>query len=355
MSESSADSHIRALADGIAEVHISSAEAGEMARLVWEHVIGPVPRQVDYRETGAHFRLAELSGSILPERVRAALAGLREGALDAVVVHGLPADPLDDHRPPDESHNGHGGIGGDARSAQPQPLLGWTWLGMVTRQLGHEYGYRAEKGGNLVHDVRPRPDGAATQSNASSEVDLQLHTEVAFHEIRPDFVLLYGVRSPQPRPATRLVRIADAVGECSPETVRRLREPRFRICAPDSFSLGGAAVDGVRPIGGTPGWPTIRWHSSIAGDDPADKAAIMEFRAAAERVAHRVRLAPGSLLAFSNSRCLHGRDAFEAHYDGRDRWLLRTYVLRDITRLMSRYGPPAGDGAIRRLAETRIA
>ncbi|SCL44654.1 L-asparagine oxygenase [Micromonospora citrea] len=325
-----------------------------MARLVSDHVIGRAPGQVDYRETGAHFRLAELSGSILPERVRDALAGLREGGHDAVVVHGLPADPLDDHQQPDGSHDGRDGIDGGAE-ATPQPLLGWTWLGMVTRQLGHEYGYRAEKGGNLVHDVRPRPDGAATQSNASSEVDLQLHTEVAFHEIRPDFVLLYGVRSPQPRPATRLVRIADAVRECSPETVRRLREPRFTIAAPDSFSVGEEAVDGIRPIGGTPGWPTIRWHSSIAGDDPSDKAAITEFRAAAERVAHRVRLAPGSLLAFSNSRCLHGRDAFEAHYDGRDRWLLRTYVLRDITRLMSRYGPPPGNGAVRRLAETRTA
>lgn len=348
--------HTGTSAEGIFTEYISPTEADEMTWLAREHVIGLAPQQVNHQETDAHFRLAELNYWILPERVRDALAGLRHGTLDAVVVHGLPADPLNDDEPIGNSNEELDGYGGNENGAKamPQPLLGWTWLGMVTRQLGHEYGYRAEKGGSLVHDVRPRPDGAATQSNASSNVDLQLHTEVAFHEIRPDFVLLYGVQSPPPRPATRLVRIADTVRQCSPETVHRLREPHFRIAAPESFALGGAAVDDVQPIGGTPAWPTVRWHSSITGHNAADQAVMTDFRITSERVAKRIRLAPGSLLAFSNSRCLHGRDAFNAHYDGRDRWLLRTYVLRDITQLMSRYGPMP-DGAIRRLAESTIA
>ncbi|PRY30565.1 TauD/TfdA family dioxygenase [Pseudosporangium ferrugineum] len=321
-----------AIAGGVTTESVSEAEAAGMRRSAREQIIGRFPRPLDRQDTRDHFRLAARHETILPERVRDALARLRDGATDAVVLHGLPAD--------------------DRTGPDAPPLLGWTWLAMVTRQLGHEFGYRAEKNGDLVHDVRPRPDGAATQSNASSAVDLSLHTEVAFHDVRPDFVVLYGVRSPQPRPATRLVHIADAVRECRPETVRRLREPRFRIAAPESFSPAGrAATEGVGPIGGSPGWPTVRWHSSITGSTAQDRAAIADFLDCAERVAHRVRLGPGSLVVFSNNRCLHGRDSFTAQYDASDRWLLRTYVLRDVTRLMTRYGPaPDGDG-IRTLAE----
>lgn len=334
----------------IAVVDISPDETAEMTKLARERVVGRAPREIDYWDTDAHFRLAELNGSILPERVREALAELRDGTLDAVVVQGLPADPFRKY-----ARNGQSDERADARRTQamPQPLLGWTWLGMITRQLGHEYGYRAEKSGSLVHDVRPRPDGAATQSNESYRVELQLHTEVAFHEIRPDFVLLYGVQTPEPRPATRLVRLSDALAHCSPETVRRLSEPQFRIAAPVSFALPNATVDSIRPLDGTQRWPTIRWHNSITGRTVEDQAAIADFRAAAERLAYPVRLAAGSLLAFSNRRCLHGREPFEAHHDGRDRWLLRTYVLRDITQLTTAYRPTTCDNKIQRLAEWR--
>ncbi|GGN20822.1 hypothetical protein GCM10010109_34730 [Actinoplanes campanulatus] len=317
---------VTASPSGVLTESVSVSEAAEMARRAREQVVGRVSGHPDRRDTDEYFRLAALNDTLLPERVRDALDRLRDGAADAVVVHGLPAD------------------------GPAVPVLGWTWLGMVTRRLGHEYGYRAEKDGDLVHDVRPRPEGAATQSNASSAVDLSLHTEVAFHDIRPDFVVLYGVRSPEPRPATRLVRIADAIRECRPETVRELREQRFRIAAPESFSQA-RIVDDVAPIGGSYDWPTIRWHSSIVAENTHRRAAVTDFLESAESVAHQVRLGPGSLVAFSNSRCLHGRDSFAARYDARDRWLLRTYVLRDVTRLMSRYGLEPDSAGIRTLAE----
>ncbi|WP_155123469.1 MULTISPECIES: TauD/TfdA family dioxygenase [unclassified Actinoplanes] len=290
--------------DDIVTAYLAPAESADMARRARREITGTGAPGDCFRRAGRH-------AGILPARLREALARLRAGSLDAVVAHGLPADPTD---------------------ADAPPLLGLTWLGMLTRQLGHEFGYPAEQNGTLVHHVRPRPDRAATQSNASSAVDLRLHTEIAFHDVRPDFVLLYGVRSPEPRPATRLVRVADAVRNCSPETVQRLRRPQFRINAPDSFSPGQAVAENVAPMGGTLRQPTIRWHSSITGVDDVDQCAIAEFQAAADREEHLVRLAPGSFLAFSNSRCLHGRDAFEAHYDGHDRWLLRTYVRHDLTR-----------------------
>jgi alpha-ketoglutarate-dependent taurine dioxygenase len=45
-----------------------------------------------------------------------------------------------------------------------------------------------------------------------------------------------------------------------------------------------------------------------------------------------VALAPGDILILDNYRGVHGRRPFEAKYDGRDRWLKRVSVTRDLRR-----------------------
>ena len=42
-----------------------------------------------------------------------------------------------------------------------------------------------------------------------------------------------------------------------------------------------------------------------------------------------IKLKPGDLLLIDNRRVLHSRNAFQAHYDGYDRWLQRIYLLAD--------------------------
>jgi hypothetical protein len=39
---------------------------------------------------------------------------------------------------------------------------------------------------------------------------------------------------------------------------------------------------------------------------------------------------PGSLLVLDNRRCVHARSVFRAVFDGRDRWLQRAAVVRDL-------------------------
>src|SRR5690606_27117820 len=131
------------------------------------------------------------------ERVRAALAQLRRGAVEAVLVRGLPTDP--DPGPTPRR----------AGEAPATARAGHTWVAMTVRRLGHELGYAREKGGSLVLHVFPVAGQAETQSNASSSATLGLHTENAFHPVRPDHVVLYGVRVRRPAPATRLALVDD--------------------------------------------------------------------------------------------------------------------------------------------------
>ncbi len=43
-----------------------------------------------------------------------------------------------------------------------------------------------------------------------------------------------------------------------------------------------------------------------------------------------VVIEPGCLLVLDNRRCVHARSDFKAYYDGRDRWLQRMAVVRDL-------------------------
>jgi L-asparagine oxygenase len=301
--------------------------------------VSALPRPQDADQ---YFSAAELWESVLPRRVRRSLSRLKNGQLDALVIEGLPVD-----------------LPGDIPVPSPNstlPRLGSAWLGMVTRHLGHEFGYESEKQGSQIHHVIPVTDLANSQSNGSSAKTLSLHTEIAFHDIRPDFVALYCVRSPVPPPATQLVLLDEVVQDSPTWVLDCLSQSRFSVTPPDSFVIEGMSRGLVRltPLTKKANRKAIRWHSSLRGLDGQADAAADEFRRTASRLARNVALAPGSLLVFANDHCLHGRDSFQASYDDTDRWLLRTYVLRDITRA-SRYDITDQGAVILPVIPARIA
>ena len=324
-------------------MHIADQERSSIADFTTAELAGlPVSAFPRPQDADQYFSAAELLESVLPQRIRRSLSRLKNGRLDALVIDGLPVDLPGDTLAP------------ALNSALPR--LACAWLGMVTRHLGHEFGYESEKQGSQIHNVIPVADLANSQSNGSSAMTLSLHTEIAFHDIRPDFVALYCVRSPVPAPATQLVLLDEVVQESPAWVLDCLSQPRFSMTPPDSFIVEGMSRGRVTltPLTGKANRKTIRWHSSLRGLDRHADAAADEFRRTASRLARNVRLTPGSLLVFANDHCLHGRDSFQASYDSTDRWLLRTYVLRDITRA-SRYDITDHGATILPIIPARIA
>lgn len=274
--------------------------------------------------TSKFFDEAEVAEGVLPQSARAALSELRRGTADTVVIRGLPHDHIKGQQP------------GEEHASKTAPPRGNALLSTVVRRLGFEYSYAKEKDGALVHDIFPTKAGATKQSNESWKVDLSLHTENAFHPIRPDFVVLYCVRTPEAPPATHLAVLRDILPRLTDEEVATLKEPRFTIKVVDSFLTGGEenARLQLKILDGCSRHPVVRWHENVRGIDKSAENAVQAFSAAAKAAAQAVRLQPGDLLAFANETCLHGRDKFDASLDGSDRWLLRSYVRRDLTPLM---------------------
>ncbi|GAA3788081.1 clavaminate synthase family protein [Sphaerisporangium flaviroseum] len=208
-----------------------------------------------------------------------------------------------------------------------------TVLMLVACALGDPIAFRAEKSGALVQDVVPVPGKEEFQGNAGS-VMLSFHNENAFHEHRPDYVMLLCLRPDHDRVAgLRTACSREVLPLLTDETRRTLFLPEFVTEAPPSF---GANRDATFPHGvlsGAPEDPDMRVDLSATTPlTPRAKAALAELGEVFDKTAQNVRLVTGDLAIVDNRVTVHGRTAFQPRYDGHDRWLQRTFVAVNLRR-----------------------
>ena len=258
---------------------------------------------------------------LLPAHVVDALRALADEVrpVGALLVRGVPTGEL----PTTPNHPG---------DPTGKDLLSEFILLAVARTLGEPVGYRPEHGGDLVQNLLPTHEGAMQQTSTSSAVELEFHTETAFHPHRPRHLLLSCLKG-DPEAATLLCSIREVLDELSPETRRALGEPRFRTRVDESFGASADAPPGelMAVLSGDPRRPTLIFDAELmSGDDPDAVAALDELRRVTRDRRIAVVLEAGDLLVVDNHVCIHGRTAFTARHDGSDRWLQRSFVVEDL-------------------------
>jgi L-asparagine oxygenase len=271
---------------------------------------------------------AEAAGAAwqeVPGSVRKRVARFRRhsGPVGCLLVRGLPMD--EEPIPDTPSVSG---------STQSEPTVPAALNLMFASGLGDPAAFAAEKSGALVQDVVPVPGSEEIQGNEGS-VQLSLHNENAFHPFRPDYVLLLCLRADHERIAG--LRTA-CLRRAYPHLGDRCREALFRAdfvtARPPSFGTAlNAAAEPHAVLSGSPDDPDV--VVDFAATTPATSAAgtaLRELESALNAQALTLRLAPGELAIVDNNVALHGRTAFAPRYDGRDRWLQRSFVLRDLRR-----------------------
>jgi L-asparagine oxygenase len=212
-------------------------------------------------------------------------------------------------------------------------------LSILVACLGDQYGFRPELGGNVVQDILPVRGFERQQISVGSTVDLHAHTETAFSPHRPDYVALLCLRSDHERRAATTLSSVDAMLPLLDEpTIDVLRQPRFTTKVDPSFLIGGDLSEDVciGPIcvfTGPRHRPQLRADfAEMAGNDPVAQRALESLGDAAIEKRTIVRLDQGEMLVVDNNRAVHGRTPFLPRYDGRDRWLLRSLITRDLAR-----------------------
>lgn len=242
----------------------------------------------------------------------------------ALLVSGVPVGPL-----PTTPDRAEAGVG--ARGA------GGAALSVLAACLGDQYGFRPELGGSVIQDILPVRGFERQQISVSSTADLEAHTETAFSPHRPDYVALLCLRPDhEHRAGTTVCSIDGMLPLLDTSTIEMLGEPRFNTGIDSSFVIGDETsedtwVGPIRILDG-PAWRRrLRVDfESTRGVDPAARHALDALRDAAVRTQTVVRLSAGDLLVLDNSRAVHGRTPFVPRYDGRDRWLLRSFIARDL-------------------------
>ena len=259
------------------------------------------------------------------------------------LVRNLPVDPSLPDTPVD------GEPSKDKKTFVSEAVL----LGL-SQLLAEPVGFTTEKAGHLVHDVVPVSAGATSQTNQSSAAFLNFHNDTVYDAIgrydvsNPDFLVLNCVRQDAAKEAvTYYADARDISQNLSPETLRTLREPLFRLNAPGSYVRDvaqGADVlsDPLAIISGPAHCPEIVISANgVRGLTQEADQALKDLQQACHEVAHEVRLEPGTALLINNRKGLHARSQFFAQHDGNDRWLQRTYLRRSLWNI--RYRGTEGD------------
>lgn len=295
-------------------------------------------------EDEALIRQAVTSSQELPRSLRAPLNRFRlQEPSGACLVSGFP---VDDERIGDTPPYW------GAQSRPSRTLVEEAFFLMCASLLGEPFGWATQQGMAVMHDIVPIKGHEDMQLNSASASRIWWHVEDAFHPYRAEYVGMMCLRNPD-RVATTYGSLEGA--ELPPDAVKVLMEPRFPIRPDESHridiedDLDGAAAamrrsyawieqrhrepERIAVLFGDPASPYLRldpFFMEPTEDDPEATAALRVLTEALDRRLTRVALAPGEVLFVDNYRAVHGRESFRARYDGRDRWLKRLNVTRDL-------------------------
>lgn len=280
-----------------------------------------------YDDFETFFEAATLAFQEFPRNVRATInAFARKGDPDGVlVIRGFPTDP---QLPPTPAHPG-------ARATK-STYVSEFWLACIASVLGEPAGYLQEKGGRIVHDIYPTEANADKLASDSSAINLDFHTELAFHPYLPDYVLLYGLRpDPEQQAKTSFAGIQHLLPSLTAEQRRILAAPLFRAGIDYSFgSTNGMRGNGpvTKVLYGHPDDPYLRFDLDLMeGMTPEAERCLHDLIALIREQSRHIVIEAGTLLVLENHRCVHARSRFKARFDGTDRWLQRMLVVKDIT------------------------
>jgi L-asparagine oxygenase len=257
--------------------------------------------------------------------VRSATRELRDcpGSSHGVLVRNAGRDPSLPPTPSDAA----------AKVARTSYVGEWTLL-LLASSLGTVVSYREQRAGQLFNNILPMRGSEDEVSSQGSRTELGLHRECTFSDVGPDFIGLYCHRGGDV--ATYIVSAARLQHCLSDRQWEILRQPRFATPVPPLFRRDSPAAAAHHPHSiflGERDNPEIRVDTTLTrGTDHEAEAALDELRTLAwhDDVLERVVLNPGDLLLLDNRKCLHGRQAFTANFDGSDRWLVRLYVKTDL-------------------------
>jgi len=200
---------------------------------------------------------------------------------------------------------------------------------------GKPFGFAKEQGGRLVQDLFPIKKNETEQISSSSKVDLEMHTETAFHSHAPRYVLLFCVRGDE-NAGTTLSFLTDVVSGLHDDEISILSQEMFITTIDKSFLDEGEEDVEIRTsVLRNGGNEMVYDRTAMRGLTNEAQAALEQFGKLIQSNKQTIYLKTGEIAVIQNWRTAHGRTHFQPRYDGTDRWVKRV--------MLSRSMPPGRD------------
>jgi L-asparagine oxygenase len=192
--------------------------------------------------------------------------------------------------------------------------------------------YEAEGYGRLFQDIVPVKEMSDKQVSLGNS-ELEIHTEQAFSELRPDILSLACLRG-DVNAKTYILPIGSVLEHLPTEDIEILKEPLWKTGVDLSFKMNGVEfIEG--DVRGP--FPIVSQDYTFRFDQDLMKGITDDSDAFIKKIvdiyyAHRCEhcLEPGDVVLVDNNRAVHGRSGYNPKYDGKDRFLIRCFSTFDL-------------------------
>ncbi|HEX8762442.1 MAG TPA: TauD/TfdA family dioxygenase [Candidatus Saccharimonadales bacterium] len=193
---------------------------------------------------------------------------------------------------------------------------------------GAPFALDTDNKGKFFRNIYPVEKNKALQSSHSSLAELTPHTEHSCYSVNPDYVCLMGLRAPYVA-NTKLYDMDSVESSLTKEELGLIMEPKF-VTLLDHYLWEYDSSDSVPfPLVKKTAGGKTEWRYDVEytrGLEPEHQVAMEKVAAELEGAAIKINIEEGTLVVFNNKRVMHAREAFEARYDGTDRWIQRLII-----------------------------
>lgn len=206
---------------------------------------------------------------------------------------------------------------------------------IINEFIGEMVSYEGEAHGRLFQDMVPNKQLMSTQTSLGSKIELELHTEQAFSELRPDFLCLSCLKG-DTQAKTYYLHVRDIINNLSNEEVELLKQKLWKIGVDLSFAMNGCSNDIRGPLSILTEKDLLFDQDLMIGVNDRSKTIIDKIIDIYYKFRKFHVLIPGDCLIINNKRLVHGRSSFKPKFDGTDRFVIRSFILNNIEKVKNK-------------------
>lgn len=261
----------------------------------------------------------------LPSRIKCELEKFKKSGdkYGALLIRNLPNEPFVITPKDNKEH-----VGETTILANVQALF--------NEYMGHMVSYEAEGDGYLFQDMVPNKELSKTQTSLGSNVELELHTEQAFSDYRPDYLSLACIKG-DTNAYTFFLHVNQIIEQMTDEEICYLENKNWKIGVDMSFALNGCDFAARGPL-------SILKYNGQHYDLVFDQDLLMAETKTANKIIDEIVnvyyncrngyvLQPGEILILDNHKVVHGRSVFQPRFDGNDRFIVRSFIMNDLKKI----------------------